>query len=652
MLDRIQFTFNRLKEFNLKIKPKKSFFFQAEVNFLGHILSQKRVSPNPEKVEKICDWPVPTSSKEVPSFIGLASYYHRFIPNFAKWAGPLHALIIPASTKYKVRVGMMKKSEIPEFVWSKECQEGFDKLKEATAPILAYPDYSKPFLLETDASLRGLGAVLSQKSDDDTVRVIAYASRSLRPGEKSMRDYSSAKIELLALKWPVCEKFKDYLLGSKFTVYTDNNPLVYVKTSKLGAAQIHWLSELALYDFDIVYRTGKSNLVADALSQRLELGNQVNQKGRQDSDEEWEAVSYPITTTGCIPEDHVYISSQVLSQEITSIVGGTKIDVKLKERIESLGTAHESLGEMEPIEVRSSLVNIFSHVTPKEMAEFQQADNQLSTVYLWVQEGKTPPKSVLYKTRSKTLRKLFHQFERLTLKKEVLHRLYVSEDMEYHQFHSKILRSVHDDMGHQGLEKTMELLRERVYWPTMAADACNWVSQCSRCQVAKGNYTTPRPKISHLESNNPMDLLCLDFTKIDPSRTGKENVLIMTDAFSKFSIAVVTPNQQALTVAKVLVDKWFHVYGVPSHIHSDQGRSFDNDIIRSLCKMYGVEHNPLHVHIIHRAMPNVRGSIELPSTYYVPCQKNKRSIGPSIYHHWCLLTTQHRIPPLDSNPTS
>ena len=154
----------------------------------------------------------------------------------------------------------MKKSEIPEFVWSPECQEGFDNLKKAliSAPILAYPDYSKPFILETDASLKGLGAVLSQNGDDNTVRVIAYASRSLKPGEKSMRDYSSAKIELQALKWSVCEKFKDYLLGSKFMVYTNNNPLVYVKTSKLGAAQIRWLSELALFDFNIIYQTGKS----------------------------------------------------------------------------------------------------------------------------------------------------------------------------------------------------------------------------------------------------------------------------------------------------------------------------------------------------------------------------------------------------------
>ena len=106
------------------------------------------------------------------------------------------------------------------------------------APVLAYPDYSKPLILEMDASLKGLGTVLSQKGDNNEIRVIAYASRSLRPSEKSMRDYSSAKIELMALKWSVCNKFKDYLLGSKFTVFTDKNPLCYIKSSKLGAAQI------------------------------------------------------------------------------------------------------------------------------------------------------------------------------------------------------------------------------------------------------------------------------------------------------------------------------------------------------------------------------------------------------------------------------
>ena len=101
MLDRIELVFDRLKSFNLKIKPKKSFFFQTIVTFLGHVLSAKGVLPNPEKVEKVKNWPIPKNPKEVHSFVGLASYYQRFIPNFAKWSGPLHGLIIPASFKQK-----------------------------------------------------------------------------------------------------------------------------------------------------------------------------------------------------------------------------------------------------------------------------------------------------------------------------------------------------------------------------------------------------------------------------------------------------------------------------------------------------------------------------------------------------------------------
>ena len=178
MLDRIELVFSRLQQYQLKIKPKKSFFFQTEVSFLGHVLSAKGISPNPEKVDKVWDWPVPKTSKEVHSFISLASYYCRFIPNFAKWSKPLNALIVPPAHQAKVRRGEMKKSELTEFVWSKECQEGFDALKHAltTAPVLAYPDYTQPFILETDASLKGLGAVLSQKGKDGEVRVIAYAS--------------------------------------------------------------------------------------------------------------------------------------------------------------------------------------------------------------------------------------------------------------------------------------------------------------------------------------------------------------------------------------------------------------------------------------------------------------------------------------------
>ena len=580
MLDQIELVFSRLQQYQLKIKPKKSFFFQTEVSFLGHILLAKGISPNPEKVDKVWDWPVPKTSKEVHSFIGLASYYCRFIPNFAKWSKPLNTLIVPPAHQAKVHHGEMKKLELTEFVWSKECQ-GFDTLKCAltTAPVLVYPDYTQPFILETDASLKWLGAVLSQKGKDGEVRIIAYASRSLRPSERSMRDYSSAKIELMALKWSVCEKFKDYLLGSKFTIFTDNNPLVYVKTSKLGAAQIRWLSELALYNFNIVYHTGRSNLIANALSHRPEAkGENHNQTCSDNDDEEWQAISY-----------------STICEELQGIIGGVKVEHSLREHIQVVQSAKDDINGSCKIEVIAGMVDVFHQVPSTTMAEHQAKDNQLAPVLEWVCEGKQPTKAVIYQVCSKNTQQLMYQFHRLILKDGVLHRLYIHNNVEYHQlvlpqrYHKKILQSLHNDLSHQGIDRTLDLLRERVYWPTMTQDASSWVKQCRRCQVAKGNYNIPKPKFGHLIAHNPLDLVCLDFTKVDPSKGGKENILVMTDAFTKFSVVVTTNNQQALTVAKALVERWFHVYGKPSHIHSDQGKSFDNKIIDALCKMYGVK---------------------------------------------------------------
>ena len=144
----------------------------------------------------------------------------------------------------------------------------------------------------------------------------------------------------MALKWSVCDKFKDYLLGSKFTIFTDNNPLCYIKSSKLGAAQICWLSELALYDFDIIYHTGKSNLVADTLSRSPEVKEETEKETPPKSDDdEWITVSYQVEEQGG------RVSSAECNQAISELVGGTKIDKKLKDHIHVMDIAKEKLDE-------------------------------------------------------------------------------------------------------------------------------------------------------------------------------------------------------------------------------------------------------------------------------------------------------------------
>ena len=194
--------------------------------------------------------------------------------------------------------------------------------------------------------------------------------------------------------------------------------------------------------------------------------------------------------------------------------------------------------------VATGMVNLFDSIKPKEIAEFQCQDNQIAPIMKYIEEDQKLSKKFTYQIRSKLACKLALQWDRLILKHGVLHHLYIFNEIEYHQlvfpqrYHRKVLMALHDHMGHQGIDRTMDLLRERVCWPSMAKDAQNWVTNCRHCQIASGNYNQPKPKIGHLEAHNPLDLVCLNFTKINLSKTGKENVLIITDAFTKFSLAV------------------------------------------------------------------------------------------------------------------
>ena len=210
---------------------------------------------------------------------------------------------------------------------------------------------------------------------------------------------------------------------------------------------------------------------------------------------------------------------------------------------------------------------------------------------------------------------------------------------------------LHNQQGHQAVECTLQLVCERFYWSTLLQDVTNWVKNCKGCQTAKGPYVDPDPSQRSIVANNPMDLLCIDFMKVDPSKGGKENVLVMTDAFSKFSVAVVMPNQQAKTVAKALVDKWFYTYGIPTRIHSDKGKSFDNKIIEQLCKIYGVKQSTTTPYNPHRNSPCERPNCMLQNLLKM-LPKDKKPNWPAYLSAWYLHILPCLIPPLGTSYTN
>jgi hypothetical protein len=259
-LERLDAVFTRLVETGLKLKPSKCFLFKRKIKCLGHIVSEEGIETDPAKIETVKNWPVPRNVKDVRRFLGFVGYYRRFIKGFACIARPLHDLLQGSSGPKNKK----PKNKIP-FVWGSVHDTAFQQLVDAccSAPVLGYADYSCPFRVHTDASLDGLGAVLYQVQDG-VDRVICYASRSL---SKSEKNYPAHKLEFLALKWAVGEKFYDYLYGQEFEVRTDNNPLTYVLTSaKLDATGQRWVAELANFNFHLVYRSGKLNCDADALT--------------------------------------------------------------------------------------------------------------------------------------------------------------------------------------------------------------------------------------------------------------------------------------------------------------------------------------------------------------------------------------------------
>lgn len=614
-LRRLEIVFSRLRAHGLKLAPKKCHLLRRSVRFLGHVVTEGGVSTDPDKVKAITaiseadlmmEDGVTPSQKKIKSFLGMVMYYQHFIQDCSKIARPLFTLTAaPKGKKVNAR-GAASFRRLSPSDWKKEHVDSFERLKAALldSVVLAHPDFNKPFILSTDASQDGLGAVLSQVQEGESkARPVAFASKALA---RAQRNYPAHRLEFLALKWSVCDKFSHWLKGHSFTVWTDNNPLTYILTKpKLDACEQRWVSKLSPYDFSIKYIPGSKNVVADALSRQPFVHNRVSQRlmtepyatlleesqqVKEISVQDAFRLSANHQSVECLAPAESLGCCSLTNDEVSAVFAGhAEWDQGSKQRAISWLTQEldrfPSLGQ-----------NTLSAFSLQELQEEQRADVTLSQVIPFVVRGRRPSRRERAHL-SHRAQKTMKQWEKLKVLDGILYR--VSKDLltgkKRHQYVtpstliSQVLSGVHDDAGHQGQSRTLYLARQRFFWINMEHDIREHVKCCKRCVVSKTLEPEGRAPLESIKTTGPLELVCIDFWSAEDHRGKSVDVLVVTDHFTKMAHAFQCSDQTAKQVARQLWDRYFCVYGFPQRIHSDQGANFESELIQELLQVAGVQ---------------------------------------------------------------
>ncbi|XP_078237011.1 uncharacterized protein LOC144584564 [Pogona vitticeps] len=251
----LELVLQRLSAAGLTVKASKCQLGSPEIKYLGHMVGGGMIKPLEAKIEAVRDWPRPNTKKKVKSFLGLVGYYRKFIPRFSEIAAPL--------------TDLTRKKADDRIPWASDCEAAFQRLKEALInyPVLRAPDFDREFIIYTDASNSGVGAVLCQEDENGDQHPVSYLSRKLRKGERHL---ATVEKECLAIVYAI-QKAKPYIWGRHFVLCTDHSPLQWLKTMKTHNSKLmRWALNLQDYDFEVKVVRGSVNCVADALSRRPE----------------------------------------------------------------------------------------------------------------------------------------------------------------------------------------------------------------------------------------------------------------------------------------------------------------------------------------------------------------------------------------------
>ena len=538
-LEHLEIVFSCLREAGLKMKHSKCDFFKSEIHSLEHLISPEGISPLPNKLDIIKHMPVPNSTKEIKQFLGLTGYYRKFVPRFADISRPLTTL--------------MKKDA--KFEWNPACQKSFELLKETLCgePVLKYADTSKPYTLYTDASKFGWASVLTQPhmtvidgKSTTTDHPVAFVSGLFRG---SQLNWAALTKEAFAIYMSV-KKLSFYLTDAQILLRSDHKPLEkFLLKNTLNSRVNNWAMELEAFNIQFDYIKGSNNILADILSHLIAI----------DPDTQGYEFGYAIF------EEFPKVQTKIY--EVNEVVVGTNKEIIKNDQ-----------------ELQKSLQCIENPIAPQRLKKLQQQDTNIETLKCKLQHNRLDKEYYSLDENELLMRKVIdggHEFCAI----------YLPSILTF-----QVLRTAHDDLGHNGFPRTYAALKQVFYWKEMKEDIRKHCKTCATCQLHKLENVKFERKIFR-PSLQPMDFICMDLIGEfhPPTSHGHRYALTAVCMLTGFTWCVPLKTKTAEEVTKAYMNHIYSNFGGSINILMDNGMEFKNKLFKEVVEKLGTEfsiHSP------------------------------------------------------------